>query len=97
MRIVYLVSSENKAKAEDLLKKDEIVNRGSIVIRSAPSLEINEDGYFIVYDGTDEALKIADALLKDIAKKYEKAETVLKKIDDQENSAIEGFGNILGF
>jgi hypothetical protein len=96
MKIVYLVSNENKSKAEDLLKKDEVVNRGSITIRSTGSLEMKEDGYFIVYDGSEEACKIADKLLKGIAEHYKNAAAVLEKIDEQENSAIEGFGNILG-
>jgi len=30
------------------------------------------------------------------AKPYEKKERVLEKVDEQENAAIEGFGNILG-
>ena len=96
MRIVYIVSNENRGKAEDLLKKDETVNRGSIATRSAASLEIKEDGYFIIYDGSEEAVKIADELLKDLAKRYKKADDVLRIFDAQENSAIEGFGNILG-
>lgn len=96
MRVVYLATNENKAKAEDLLKKDELINRGSITVRSAGSLEIKEDGYFIVLDGNEEAVKKADELIKDLAKKYPKAEEVLKKLDEQEDSAIEGFGNILG-
>lgn len=96
MRVVYLAGNENKAKAEDLLKKDDFVSRGSITIRSAGSLGFNDDGYFLVYDGSDEAVKKADELLKGIAKRFPKAEEVLKKIDEQEDKAMEGFGNILG-
>ncbi len=96
MRVVYLVPSENKAKAEELLKKDDAVNRGSITVRSTLSLDIEEDGYFIVYDGSDEAVKLADGLLKGLAGRYKKANDVLRKIDEQEDAAIEGFGNILG-
>ena len=96
MRVVYLLPAENKAKAEELLKKDDAVNRGSITIRSALSLYIEEDGYFIVYDGSDEAVKLADGLLKGLAERYKKAVDVLRKLDEQEDAAIEGFGNILG-
>jgi len=96
MRVVYLLPAENKAKAEELLKKDDAVNRGSITIRSALSLDIEEDGYFIVYDGSDEAVKLADGLLKGLAERYKKAVDVLRKLDEQEDAAIEGFGNILG-
>ena len=96
MRVVYLVPAENKAKAEDLLKKDDTVNRGSITIRSALSLDMEKDGYFIVYDGSDDAVKLADGLMKGLAEHYKKAKDVLRKIDEQEDAAIEGFGNILG-
>lgn len=96
MRVVWLVAAENKAKAEDLLKKDDAVNRGSITIRSALSLDIEEDGYFIIYDGSNEAVKLAEGLLKGLGEHYKKASDVLRKIDEQEDAAIEGFGNILG-
>ena len=94
--LVYIVSADSRAQAEDLLKKDEIVNRGSITVRSALSLDIEEDGYFIIYDGSDEAVKLADHLLASLAQRYKKTDAVLRKIDAQEDAAIEGFGNILG-
>ena len=96
MKKIFLVSNENKAKAEEAIKKDDLVSRSSIVIRSASSLGIEEEGYFIVIDGKEEAVKKAEELLKDLAKKYEKKEEVEKKMKEQEESAIEGFGNILG-
>ncbi|MBI5347152.1 MAG: hypothetical protein HZB66_00935 [Candidatus Aenigmarchaeota archaeon] len=96
MREVFLVATENRRKAEELLKKDEIVNRGSITMRSAASLEIKEDGYFIVVDAPEKAIKKAHELLKGIAVSYKNKEKVLGVIDEQENAAIEGFGNILG-
>ncbi len=96
MKEIFLVSSENKAKAEEAVKKDDLVSRSSIVIRSAASLEIKEDGYFIIIDGKDEAIKKAEESLKELAKKYKKKEIVEKKMQEQEDSAITGFGNILG-
>jgi len=96
MKEIFLVSNENKAKAEEAVKKDDLVSRSSIVIRSASSLGIKEDGYFIIIDGSEEAIKKAEELLKDLAKKYEKKKEVEEKMNEQEDSAIEGFGNILG-
>ncbi len=96
MREVFIVSTENKSKAEDALKKDEIVNRGSIVVRSAASLEIDEEGCFIILDAPEPAIKKASELLKGIAKTYKDRNSVLEMLDEQENAAIEGFGNILG-
>ncbi len=96
MKEVYFVSKENKSKAEDALKKDDSVSRGSITLKESSTLGMKEDGFFIILDASEQALKKAGELLKDIAEKYEKKEDVLEKIQEQENSAIEGFGNILG-
>jgi hypothetical protein len=96
MREVFLVSSDNKSKAEDLLKKDDEIARGSITLRSAASLEMEEDGYFIILDASEERIKKAEHLLHGIAQKYAHQKRVLEKIDEQENAAIGGFGNILG-
>jgi hypothetical protein len=96
MREVFIVSSDNKMKAEDLLKKDDLVSRGSIILKVASSLDIKEDGYFIILDASDEALKKAEELIKNIAKKYSKKDVVLERFDEQEDTAIEGLGAILG-
>lgn len=98
---VFLVSGENKSKAEDALKKDDVVGRGSIMLRSASALgvknkSVKENDYFLIVDCSEEGIKKAGELLKDLAKKYEKKDQVLKKIEEQEDSAIEGFGAILG-
>jgi hypothetical protein len=96
MKQVFLVASENKSKAEALLKEDEEINRGSISVKMPESLDMKEDGMFIIIDCSEEMVKKAEELLKDVAEVYEKKEEVIKKIKDQENSAVEGFGNILG-
>ena len=93
---VFLVKSENKQKVEDVLKRDDVVSRGSITIKSPSSLGINEEGYFFILDMSDEALQRADELTKGLVEKYENAERVIKAVDEQEDSALEGFGNILG-
>lgn len=96
MREVFKVSNENKSKVEDMLKKDEEINRGSIVVRSASSLNINEDCYFIVLDAPEDKIEKAKELVKELAEPYKDAKKVLSKLDEQEDAAIEGFGNILG-
>ena len=96
MKEVFLVKTENKQKVEDLLKKDDTVNRGSITIRTAASLDIKEEGYFFILDMPESSLKIAEELTKGIAEKYKHGEKIIKKVQEQEDSALEGFGNILG-
>jgi adenylate kinase family enzyme len=96
MKEVLLVKSENKQKVEDILKKDDIVSRGSITIKTSQSLDIKEDGYFFILDAQPEVIKRAEELTKGLAEKYKHAKKVIEKVEEQENSAIEGFGNILG-
>ena len=96
MREVFEVVSENKSKVEDLLKKDDEINRGSITIRTSGSLDIDEDCYFIILDASEDKIIKARELVKDLAKPYKDAKKVLEKLDEQENSAIEGLGSILG-
>lgn len=96
MKEVFLVSSENKNRAETELKKDDLVSRGSITVRSAESLDMKEDGYFIVIDASEAAVARAEEILKELGTRYRDKDKVLRKIEEQESSAIEGFGNILG-
>lgn len=96
MKEVFLVSSENKDKAEQLLRSNDIVSRQSITVRSAPHLDVDEEGYFIIIDGSEEAIKMAHGLLDELASKYEHKDKVIAKVKEQEDKAIEGFGDILG-
>ena len=96
MKVVYLIKSENKNKAELALKADEIVNRGSITIKEPSSLDIDEEGVFFILDLNEAALKRAEELLKGLGEKYKHSEKVLGAVEEQENAAMSGFGNILG-
>ncbi|MBI2971270.1 MAG: hypothetical protein HYY37_02515 [Candidatus Aenigmarchaeota archaeon] len=96
MQEVFLVSGDNKNAAEDALRKDDVVGRQSIIVKAAHALDMKEDGYFIIIDGSDEALKKAEELLKNIARKYEHKDVVMAKLKEQEEAAIEGLGDILG-
>ncbi|MFH0949350.1 MAG: hypothetical protein V1802_02585, partial [Candidatus Aenigmatarchaeota archaeon] len=96
MQEVFLVASDKKTEAEQLLKADDEISRGSITIRLCSSLGFEEDGYFIVLDVGKEAVKKAESLLEGIAEKYNDKKTVLERIKEQDDSAAEGFGMILG-
>ena|SRR3989338_9020541 len=96
MREVFLVLGDKKQKAEDALKKDDIVGRQSIVIRMCSSLGFKEEGFFIILDATENAMKLAKELVKDLAMPYKDREKVLKKYDETENQAASGFGFIMG-
>ncbi len=96
MREVFFVKKDAKSKAEDALKKDDLVSRQSIAIREATALGFKEEGYFIIVNGSDEAMKKAGELLKGLAEKSKQAKDVLKKFDESEEDAAEGLGMILG-
>ncbi|MBI4018737.1 MAG: hypothetical protein HY364_00605 [Candidatus Aenigmarchaeota archaeon] len=96
MKEVFLVRSEDKLKAEDALKKDDMINRGSIMLRAAGSLDIKEEGYFIIVDCSAEGIAKAREILKDMMLKHDKKEIVLQKIEEQENAALQGFGSFMG-
>ncbi len=96
MKEVLLVKSENKQKVEDLLKRDDIVSRGSITIKSPSSLDIDEEGYFFILDMRESSIERAEELTKELAQKYKDGKKVIHKVEEEEDRAIEGFGNILG-
>ena len=96
MREVYFVKKDERSKAEDVLKKDDVVSRQSIAVREANALGIDEDGYFIILDGSESALRRADELLNGLAERYEKKDDVLKRFDETEDSVVSGVGFVLG-
>ena len=97
MQILFF--TKEKAKVEEIVKNDDLVSRQSLTIRSADSLDINEkfsDGYFFLIEGSEGAISKAKELLKDIAEVVENGEKIIQKIKEEEEKAMEGFGNILG-
>lgn len=96
MKEVFLVKSDKKEKAEDILKKDDEINRGSITVKSASSLGVKEEGYLIIIDAPDHAVAKAKKLLSGMAEIYKNKAGVLQAYEDQENAAMEGFGKLLG-
>ncbi|MBI2580071.1 MAG: hypothetical protein HYW27_04180 [Candidatus Aenigmarchaeota archaeon] len=96
MKEVFIVKPDKKEKAEEMLKKDEEINRGSIVLKSASSLGVNEDGYFIILDAPEHAVARAKKILSGIAEVYKDKHDVLRAYEEQENAAMEGFGKLLG-
>ena len=96
MQEVFIVKEGEKSKAEDLLRKDDLIGRQSITVRSAVSMNLEKEGYFIIINGSEESIKKAEELIGSFAKKYGKKEKVLEKIREEEDSAAEGLGAILG-
>lgn len=92
MREVYDIAPAQLAKAQELLGKDDLVSRQSTYTRTAASLNMKENKTYLIIDGSPEALKRADELIKGLATKAANKEVVLKKFDEIERASAEGFG-----
>ena len=96
MEIVLHFKSGNFAKGKDVLLTDDVVGRASMIFKEGSI--IGKDGYYCLLSGTEEQCKRASELVKELAEevKDETKSQLINKIKEEEDKAIEGFGNILG-
>ncbi|MBI2084019.1 MAG: hypothetical protein HYT70_00145 [Candidatus Aenigmarchaeota archaeon] len=96
MEIVLHFKSENYAKGKDILLADDVVGRASMTFKEGSI--IGKQGYYCYLSGTEEQCKRALELTKDLAEEVrdEEKSLIIGKIKEEENRALEGFGNILG-
>ncbi len=101
MEIILHSKGEKYSKFKESILKDETVNRASIVFKDAQQFG-KEDGHVCIIRGDEErcnrALELAKTDGEKLAEeiKGKEKEVILKKIKEDEEKAIEGFGNILG-
>jgi Ni,Fe-hydrogenase maturation factor len=94
--VIFEVKSAEAGKIQTILQ-DDIVNRQSIVIRDANSLDIKEAVSYLKVEGSAEGLKRAEELAKELGMtklKEKKAKKIEEKIKEQEDSAATGMGMI---
>lgn len=94
--VIFEVKSAEAGKIQTMLQ-DDIVNRQSIVIRDANSLDIKEAVSYLKVEGSSEGLKRAEDLAKELGLtklKAKKAKEIEEKIKEQEDSAATGMGMI---
>lgn len=96
--LLVLYLGKDGRKAEEILKKDDICSRQSIALRECSALEIDKEGYFIFFEGSEEACERAENLLKDLVKEIDKEimEKAKKKYEEESEKALQGFGGIFG-
>ena len=73
--------------------QDDVINRQSIVIRDANSLDMKAAVSYLKVEGSAEGLKRADELAKELGMKKlpdKKAKKIEEKIKEQEDSAATG-------
>ncbi|MEM5836537.1 MAG: hypothetical protein QXR09_02730 [Candidatus Aenigmatarchaeota archaeon] len=105
MEIVLSIEQKNLQKVKDLLLKDDVVSRASIIFKEAKSLN-GREGIYCYISGLEEQCKRALEKVKvknektgeilEIAREVsgEEKEEVISKIKEEENRALEGFGGI---
>jgi hypothetical protein len=94
--VIFEVNSAEAGKIQTMLQ-DDIVNRQSIVIRDANSLDIKGAASYLKVEGSTEGLKRAEELAKELEIKKlpeKKAKKIDEKIKEQEDSAATGMGMI---
>ncbi len=98
MAYVIFEVEQEKAGKINTLTRDDIVSRQSILTRDASSLlDSKENVMYVKIEGSDEGLKRAEELAKELDFKKldeQKAKEINKKIEEQEDSAASGIGMI---
>lgn len=94
---IFELKKEDERIIEEI-KKDDLVSRQSIWTRDAKSLGKEGDNIFLKIEGSEEAIKKAEEILKGKAKKLEgkEMEEVNIKFVEDEEKASEGMGFIFG-
>jgi hypothetical protein len=97
MEILLQAETKNYSKLRDILLKDDLISRASIVFKEAKTLG-KEEGYFIYISGTEEQCKKALELTKDLAEevKNKEKDNFISKIKEESERANVAFGGIFG-
>ena len=98
MQALFFVPMENYSKVRNIVMNDDTLSRQSLNFRDGNALGIDKEGYYLEIVGNENAIKKARDLLKDLTKEVagREEDEILKKIAEQEESAMEGFGSIFG-
>jgi hypothetical protein len=96
MDILLLIEAKDYQKVSEMLKKDEVVSLASLVFKDAKLF--GKEGYYCWISGLDQQCKKALELTKDLAKEItgKEKEEFIKKMKEEEEKAVEGFGAIFG-
>ena len=92
---VFEIEKENEDMIEEV-KKDDLISRQSIWTRDAKSFAIEGNKIFLKIEGSEDAIKKAEEILKGKRLPKEKEEEINKKFVEDEEAASEGMGFIFG-
>ncbi|MFN3909975.1 MAG: hypothetical protein ACK4J0_01950 [Candidatus Anstonellaceae archaeon] len=108
MKVVYQTNLENKKKITELLESDPYgeqkegkfkgmsFSRLGYKIKEGGLIDEDKNLLYIIFRGGEEYLPFLENYLKDIATKCDQktTERIIKKIEEEENSAEQGMGAI---
>ena len=94
--VIFEVKKEESGKINKVIN-DDLVSRQSITTRDASSLDIKGDATYLKIEGSDDALKKAKEISKEMGFKKlgeKQAKEINEKIEAQDDSAASGIGMI---
>lgn len=94
--VIFEIKSEDLGKINKITS-DDLVSRQSILTRDSSSLDLDGDVSYLKIEGSNEGIKRAKELAKELEFKKlndKKAKEVNDKIEEQEDSAASGMGMI---
>jgi len=99
MELLLFVKKEDYMKMNDILLKDDIVSRASVDFKDAKILGIKKEGFYCLISGLEIAYNKAKELASGKAEVVEgkEKEEVLKKIKEEKDAALAGFGGVMEF
>lgn len=94
--IIFEVKTDESGKIDKIIK-DDLVSRQSILTRDSSSLNVKGQFTFLKIEGSEEGLKKAEEIAKELGLKKldkKKSKVINDKIEEQEDSAATGMGMI---
>ncbi len=97
MKAIFEIEKSNVQKTKDILLKDDVVARASILFKHGNALGLGNKFYCYI-SGVEEAVKKSKELMKNLGKEVNEKtkEKILQKINEEEDQAMQGFGGIFG-
>ncbi|MEM2948626.1 MAG: hypothetical protein QXY05_00585 [Candidatus Anstonellales archaeon] len=101
MKIVFEISKERFKDAKKILEENPYAEdsfaKAGYILKEGKALGEDEN-YYVYIDASEDFVEKAKEKLKDVAKPADnkKAERIIKKVEDEQNSAVSGFGSLFG-
>lgn len=98
MEVVFKIKKQDLQKVKNVILKDEVVSKASIIFKESGGLGLKGNDYYCYISGLEETCNKAKGLMKNLGKIASKRDTekVIAQIKSEEESAMTGFSSIFG-